>query len=411
MGAEKVGTPEGTEHQSGVAPKTPSGEKASQAGTAPVSPSPAQERLNELDILRALAAIAVVLIHVTATPLGTLPRNAHSFLWNSLINQAARFSIGGFVLITGAALYYTYGNRAHFSIADFYRKRLRGVALPYLFWSAVYILWVAHVERDWSSLPARYAGSLLRGDAFYHLYFMVLIFQFYLLFPLVRTAARGRNLGWSVAVTIALQLYLAADIFYGAGFARIHWLAGVLHQSDRLFPWWMGYFALGALFAGRLARWRAFTQRYLWGLWLLSAALLAWMMWEFFAYMHNPAITVGWAASEFRPSAYLYSLAICVAILAVGRGILTRAGWLRRLLFELGRHSFGIYLAHPLVLELFGDVDRHLHLSPGPYFVVAFTVALGGAYLISRTLAWLPGGAWLVGVSAVAAKPAVRPSV
>jgi len=370
-------------------------------GRPPTQPA-AKERLSELDILRALAAIAVVLIHVTAGPLSTLARTTPSFWWNSLINQASRFSIGAFVLITGAALYYTYGDRARFSVADFYRRRLRGVVVPYVFWSAFYILMEAYRAHAWSGLPGRYAGSLLRGDAYYHLYFMVLIFQFYLAFPLVRTAVRSRYLGWLVAAVVVAELYLTAGAFYGSGYAHIHWLAGLLHRSDRLLPWWMGYFALGALLAWRLHRWRAWANRSLPGLLLCAGGLLAWMMLELAAYMRNPAISVGWAASEFRPSASLYSLVACVALLALARGMLHRWGRVSDLLLDMGRHSFGIYLIHPFVLAVYTWAGGRLHLQlhPAPSLAVAVVVVLGVSYLCSHALAALPGGAWVVGVAA-----------
>lgn len=359
-------------------------------------PTTIHSRLHELDVLRALAAIAVVLIHVTAGLLAGPPGVGHAFWWSALINQAARFSIGAFVLITGVALFYAYGERPGFSTWAFYGRRLHGVILPYVAWSVVYELWTARVEDHWAHLPARLLVDLLSGNAMYHLYFVVLLVQFYLLFPLLRTLPRRRWFGGAVAGVVLVQIALDAVSFYHTGPFPHGALAAVFRYSDRLFPWWMGYFAVGAWLAPRVETLRSAARRGATVLLLVGASVLTlvWMVAEFALYIRSPHHSVGWAASEFRPSAVVFSLLACAAILsAATRGLPGMRIWL-----EVGRCSFGVYLAHPLVLAVVGTRATRLHLSPLPYFCVVFPATLIGAYLITRVLEAVPGLAWSVGL-------------
>jgi len=340
--------------------------------------------------------MAVVLIHVTAGLMAGPPGVGHAFWGSALLNQAARFSLGAFVLITGVALFHAYGDRPGFSTWAYYGRRLRGVVLPYLAWSVLYALWTARAESQWAHLPTRLLLDLLSGNAMYHLYFVVLLVQFYLLFPLLRALPRRRWFGGAVVAAVLVQIALDAVSFYHTGPFPRGPLAVVFRYSDRLLPWWMGYFAIGAWVAPRVETLRAAVPRgfTVWVLVGASVLTLAWMMAEFALYIRNPQHSVGWAASEFRPSAVLYSLLVCAVILsAAARGLPGMRLWL-----ELGRCSFGVYLAHPLLLAAAASLALRLHPSPLPYFCAVFPATLVGAYLITRGLEHLPGLGWTVGL-------------
>ncbi|MBP2016964.1 surface polysaccharide O-acyltransferase-like enzyme [Symbiobacterium terraclitae] len=362
-------------------------------------------RVHELDVLRAVSAIAVVLIHVTAAPMAALPVDAPSFLATSLINQWSRFSIPAFVLITGVVLFHTYGPQradggaqAAFDTRRYLYRRFQAIGVPYLVWTALYLLFRAPIEGSWAQLPATFVLATFQGTAMYQLYYIVLVFQFYLLFPLVRGLGRSRALGWIVAGALLLQGVLMWDTFYGLFTNQVTnpWLVGLLRFRDRLFPWWIGYFAVGVWTAANLRRVLTACRRLLWPLTGLAAALLAWMMVEYMGLMANGA-SVGFAASGFRPTAYLYSLVASFALLGFGGWVTEQDNPVSRLLLALGNHSFGIFLVHPLVLEVLLRLLRPLSLSPAPYLLLVSAAVLTGSYWLSRAIAALPFGHWIVG--------------
>ncbi|MFZ5817874.1 MAG: acyltransferase [Bacillota bacterium] len=358
-----------------------------------------RKRIAELDILRAVAAFAVVMIHVTAAPLTTLPIQARSFFWYSLVNQWSRFSIPAFVLITGLVLFYSYGRREEFRAGEFFTRRLQSVAVPYLVWTLLYMLWRTRIESTWGQFPTNLGWAVLRGTAMYQLYFIVLIFQYYLLFPLIRPLGRSRWLGAAVAASLALQALLMWDTYYGLFTPQITapWAVELFKWRDRLFPWWIGYFMVGVYLAARLDALLALARRWAWPMLAAAGGLLTWMMVEYAQALARPGVTVGFAATGFRPSAYVYSLVAIVGLVGLGGWLQEREGWWNRALLEMGKHSFGIFLVHPLVLELTTRLLRPLLLTPSVHLVVVGALVLAGSYLFSRAVAALPFGHWIVG--------------
>lgn len=365
-----------------------------------------RKRIAELDILRALAAIAVVMIHVTATPMATLPVSSRSFFWVSLLNQWSRFSIPAFVLITGLVLWVTYGDRTDFAWGEFFRKRLKAIAVPYLVWTVLYLLLRARIEGSWSQLPQNFFWSTIQGSAMYQLYFIALIFQFYLLFPLVRPLARGRWLGVAVGLAVIFQGILMWDTYYGlfTQQATAPWALGILRWRDRLFPWWLGYFMVGAWMATQLDRLLPLSRRYVWPLLGAAAGLLGWMMVEYMKVMAQPGASVGFAATGYRPSAYLYALVGVLALLGLSSRVISwgstpggMGAWVRLILLELGKHSFGIFLVHPMMLYVVTRLLQSFSLTPLVYMAVVFPVVLAASYLFSRLVSILPFGHWIVG--------------
>lgn len=355
-----------------------------------------KSRLGALDILRALAAIAVVVIHITAGPMVTLPRESPSFLLASLLNEWARFSIPAFVLLSGLVLAYGYGPDREFKTGTYLWKRLKSIGVPYLLWSALYMLFRGYVEQNWTGLLPRFGAALIEGSAMYQLYFVVLIFQYYLLFPLVRPLLQKRWFNWVVLGALLLQLLLMADTFYGWVHPKGAFLTWASYYRDRLFPWWIGYFFLGTWLGvapARLERLKA----WLWPIAGAAVALLGWMMFEYVSLVKNPTISVGFAASGFRPTAYLYAIIGTGAILGWGARLAQGEGWLRRFLNNIGRHSFGIYLIHPLFLWGVDRFATRLQLHPLAYLglVTASVFALSWAatWVVQR----LPGGRVVMG--------------
>ncbi len=361
-----------------------------------------KERLLALDVLRALAAVAVVAIHVTAPALAaaqptvSFPAAGSRTFWlAAFLNQWARFSIPAFVLISGVALFYSYGDRP-LKTADFLRRRVTAVAVPYLFWSAFYLLlttWVGGLP--WAGLARRFGLALLQGTAMYQLYFVVLILQFYLIFPLLRPLGRSRLLPYLVALALGFQYWLMARAGSPQGWGpQPPAVQAILHWQDRLFPWWLGYFAVGAWLGTNLQRGRAWGRRWWPGLVGADVVLLAALLWEFAVRLRLPGAGAGWAASGFRPLAYIYALVTCAAVLAVGLP-------LTLMLRDLARFSLGIYLVHPLVLIAWQRALGHLALPLGPTATLLLTLfaVLTGSYALTRLINLLPHAELIIGKS------------
>ena len=146
------------------------------------------KRIEELDFTRIIAMIAVITIHVTSAYIG-YQSNILVMGMNVafILNQLTRFAVPLFILLSGTSLGLSANDDSY---RGFLHKRLTKIGIPYLAWTAVYIIYNNH--SDLSAINFRSVlRTVLLGQAAPHLYFVVIIFQFYLIFPFLRHLFSG----------------------------------------------------------------------------------------------------------------------------------------------------------------------------------------------------------------------------
>lgn len=351
-----------------------------------------REKIEELDLLRALAAFFVIVIHVTAAPLVLGARGSVYHYAITLVNQLARFSIPAFIFVTGLVLFYNYPNHREIKWSGYFRKRITYVLVPYIFWSAIYFYlkqFMAHRQLNLPETALQFVGALLRGDSYYHLYFVVLIFQFYLLFPLLLPLwqwARQR-IGLVTAALFALYsgyIYLS---FYNIKPFDSSIINFIFKYQGKLFLAWFGFFVLGAYSALRLDQVRQLITRWAYPAMLGAGALLVGMVGEFYWRTANPRVDVAYAATSLRPLGIAFTVVAIVAVLAAARKFVLGRGLVSQITTSLSNHSYGIYLIHPLVLTFLEIVEYKLGLGY-PWWLVAanLTLCFSCSYLAAAIL-------------------------
>ncbi len=130
-----------------------------------------------IDILRIISILAVVMIHTTTRTLEASRFDLLKFTWTLFLNQAFRFAVPVFFMLSGFVLELNYVN--HTNYLTYFKKRISRLFIPYVFWSAIYYFFVytRHTEN--------FFQSVINGDASYQLYFIPSLLIFYILFPLM----------------------------------------------------------------------------------------------------------------------------------------------------------------------------------------------------------------------------------
>ena len=339
------------------------------------------KRLAEFDLIRAGTALAVVAIHVTA---GYMDLSL-----GYICNHLVRFAVPLFIVISGFLLYWTDQGNPFVPTRQFYQKRLHKILGPYVIWTCLYCLlnfYLLRLSSPWLFLTTL-GNSLLWGNAYYHLYFLIIILQLYLLYPFLRNwmlrSARsllGASLLISGTVQILLYLYLLGVITLPARYSLLY---------VRAFPVWLFYFVFGMYAAAQFMKTRPKETG-------LSPALVLWMV-SLIIMLLDSKLS-GIQGSIVRPSVMLYAIASYYFFYALARssgpGKGLWIGW-------LSAQSFLIYLMHPLVMTSLTILTRHLGYpslwtgSQGMLLFYGATVAITimATYLVSRTpLANILGG-------------------
>ena len=301
-------------------------------------PSPSQ-RLLPLDFLRVLACLAVMVIHVTSA---FIYNDSGVTLWGMnpafMLNQAARFSVPLFLLLSGFSL----GIGRSQSYGTFLKTRCRKVLVPYVLWVLVYEGYNVALAGMPRPNSRDFLAHLVAGSSAPHPYFIPLLFQFYLLYPLLKKWV-DRNPAaaflWSLAITLGIQGLHSLD---GLGILSLPLTTWLLRTGVG----WSFYF-VGGMCLQKIG-WKGRSQE---GkplpltLIFLGFALL-YAAWSF----HTGLL------DSMKPELMLYTLLVFLWGGTLWPAIQCRP--VTTLVSFLSRHSMGIYFNHVLILCLLRYVPR-----------------------------------------------------
>jgi peptidoglycan/LPS O-acetylase OafA/YrhL len=319
---------------------------------------------HNLLILRGMSILSVVTIHY----LSSLPPETYTTSswqpFNVALDQLLRFSVPLFVMLSGYALSRKY-QETPFTWKEFLWKRVMRLLPLFFFWSLLsYIffsflpLWHTTIK----TIPIWH--FIFLGSADYHLYFVSMIFQLYLLFPLLRGTMQKISPLLILGITLGIQL--AFFLYY----VQLREQQATLFHTDQaryLFAGsWIGYFTLG-IWLGKLKPLTFPTQKI-----FLVTAGGALMTWAWISYTALFNIRHGLdpleALSFTRWPILIYASLANVALYLGLKKANAVPAVIRQPLRFIGQHSYLIYLCHTIFLRII--FTTHNHTWPHSYDIL-----------------------------------------
>jgi len=305
------------------------------------------------DMIRLIIMVFVVSVHTLSFAGG------HVTMSIGAVTTVFHTSRELFLLLTALVLTYNYGHRP-LKAGRFWRRRFWLVLPAYIAWSAIYYAADGHAR---GAFPGAFLKDLLNAGARYHLYFLLVSMQIYLLFPLIRWVLKKteRYHAWLFCAALVYQAWLTVGLHYKVGRHGNGLLAQFLNGAG--LGYWIDTYVLYVV-AGALAGWHfeqlcAFTRRHLrsgWRVTAVAAVGLAAGLGAFLIETEVYGATPNNASAVFQPVVIVEALAFGWALL--GAGLLWSASVskdggapFRKFAAAGSASSFGIYLAHPLVLQ------------------------------------------------------------
>jgi len=307
------------------------------------SAGPRRPHLYQVDVVRLLTFAAVIGVHSIA-----FTEQPGNQAWAGVL-MLLQFGREVFFALTGFVLVYSAGDRP-LDARTFWRKRFPLIAVPYLAWSGIYTVFHAvgpdHLHQSWHSV----LWDLATGNSEYHLYFLLVSMQLYLVFPLVlRFVRRTAERPWPVlAVVGALNTAWFAWLQYGH--APANWVGQLWPRAYELLPTYSVYVLIGcyaALHLDRVDRMMTERRRAMIGIGA-GAALIAEMVFWAQVGGRDPRL----AAAVLQPAMALTSIAALIGLYLAGTAWVARGRPGMGFMTKASDLSFAVYLAHPLVLEL-----------------------------------------------------------
>ena len=347
------------------------------------------------DLLRAIATTIVIGIHAShhwwfgINDLVTM--NLDIFL-ATLINQVGRFTVPIFVILSGFALAKSEEKRP-FTIKTFIQRRLWRIVPPYLFFTMLNLMGRSQfINADWQERGQQIWQAVSSGMGDYHLYFLGIILQCYLLYPLLRLIPfTVQNL--SILLTSTFLLFLWR--WFSAVFMELP-LSVFLPNGNHII-YWLPYFQIGIWLCkdrgwlnSLVSRWRS-PQ---WGYLFAIAAVIE--VSEFYgtAIFKNSAEAVG---HYTRPTVVLLTLTFLLWVISWQNWRPALPHWCQQLwqtsqqqvqihIKTLANASFIAYLIHVWILRAIEPLANNL---VGIFFIClsiacSWLVSIGIAKMMTR---------------------------
>ena len=361
------------------APRPEAAPGAPAVGSAPGGETGRRRHLYEVDVVRLLTFVCVVGVHSVTSTMN--PASVPTGAFASLLH----FTRGTFFILSAFVLCYAQGS-APVRLRRFWPRRFLYVGLPYVVWTVVY-WWVALAATPRVSDLPQLGHELLTGTGNYHLYFLLVSLQLYLLFPALlwlvrRTAGHHRAL---FLVSGALELATLAATHY------LSWPGGwatVQAYDLVLSPTYQFYFVAGALAAVHHERLHAWVTRHPRA---VVTALLATAALHVGVYLLQVPDTgsVFQAYDPLQPSVVPWTVAVTLGLYATGGVYAARrrpGSRLATFVDQASVVSFGVFLVHPLFLNtLLGPYLAWGYSSLDP--TLSGALAWGGTLVLSYAFA------------------------
>jgi peptidoglycan/LPS O-acetylase OafA/YrhL len=302
-----------------------------------------RQRLDQVDAMRPMKQAGVLTTHVLAA---FAPATA--IVSTNAVMLLSHFSREGFFFISACMLTYAHMNLDRGGLRRFYGRRLVAVTVPYLCWTVIYFLYLLPSMHYTSAAAALEHFAKLIATGYYQLYFLLIIMQFYLAFPLFLRFLRRTRKHHGLIVVIAALGQVALMIL-------LHWrIVPVLRVGWLLeFPPYAFYLIAGSIAAFHLDaidHWLLRHARLVIAL-TVAAALYA----EAVYFLAEKGVTtvLGSGSDPLQPSVIPFDVGAIACLYLLGVA-LVKPGRPRRLraAVRIGSdNSYGVYLSQMLFIN------------------------------------------------------------
>jgi len=300
----------------------------------------------------------------------------------AFIRQAATFPVAAFLFVAGFFSAFSARSASPAAIWKSVRARIVTLLIPYTIWSVLVFLYQYILGERLA--PWQYLSLFLTWGATGPYYYIPLLCTLTLLAPLLVPLAKTRG-RFLVTVSILIQLAFLVVRYLKLAYAGTE-IAETLYRftPDWLFLQWILFFVLGIVAAFHLEEWKAWTARHQRLLVVLLPISLAASILEADLILRMTHVNL--FAIPLLGSTMIFALVTiitCTRFLEVPPALAPG-------LIKLAGNSYGIYLLHYTIMEIFAKLTYHyfpgLLANLWVYIPILFLLGLGIPLLVMELI-------------------------
>lgn len=263
---------------------------------------------NKIQICRAIAIIAVVIIHNCPQEMGGI-----------IVRCFVNFAVALFIFLSG---YLT--NFVNDNIKIFYKKRFLRVFIPYCIWSVLYTI----AGNKWDD----FVFNFITGQCCGIYYFIIVYIQLTILVPWISRLIQSKY--WKIGFLIT-PISIVIEYIYTLNDNTIEFPFNAL-----FFVIWFIFFYLGMCIRNEKIVIKISIKKCIF---VFIIVYVIQLIETFLWHSGNYAM----ATSQIKLSVVLYSITISImAYLWITKGIKISENRISKIFIMIGNYSFGIYLTH-----------------------------------------------------------------
>jgi peptidoglycan/LPS O-acetylase OafA/YrhL len=347
----------------------------------------ARRRLDQVDAMRPVKQAGVVSTHsvIFFAP-------AAAGLASNAVLLLLHVSRAGFFFISACMLTYAYADaklrRAW--LGRFYWRRFVSVGIPYLCWTVIYFLFLMPTSHYQSVASALGHLASMAYTGFNQLYFLLVIMQFYLVFPLVMMLLRRTRGHHGLVIAAAVAAQVAMMIV-------THWqllptLMERYAQQDALS--YLLYLVGGSVVAFHLEEVHAWVCGHARLILALTAAAALAAEGIYFLAHYGVTSGLGSGSDPFQPSTIAFNIGAIACGYLAGVALVRpwRSRWTKTAVRVGSDDAYGIYLSQMLFMIALGWLgwSRLDSVIPWPLLClltvgIVFACCIVLTHLLART--------------------------
>ncbi|WP_285516899.1 acyltransferase [Thermolongibacillus altinsuensis] len=353
---------------------------------------------------RVYAMFAVLFVHVTSLGFAKTSPDSFVFPFYVLLNVLGKIGVPTFLLLSSLVLFYTYYEKPinRVTIQKFYKNRLLYILVPYLSFSVIYFFvkfFLDHAPVSFNDFIIQLSKSIAFGTAYTHLYFIVILLQFYLIFPFLLWLFQRYPFFRKHAIWIGILVQFLW-VYTNMNYLQTPRKASILF-SYASFCLTGAYLAI---YYERIYNWIKDIKRSIH--YIVVNFILFGFVWGIYSFLIYDIQTKRLIVSSLVHEVFWSGFGLISATFILTLSILSYeqiSSKSKKHFLELGELSFGIFMIHPLILL----VMRQLLSSGSPFvfhswqIISAVVMYFASYYIVKWILLYVPHSWILFGKSSL----------